>query len=56
MTLKGMITAENNKQLETIHQQLLKKHLEKQIPVNEATSKIMLPVFQSITHFTKIME
>ena len=32
------------------------KHLEKQIPVNEAALKIMLPVFQSTTHSAKIME
>ena len=32
------------------------KHLEKQIHVNEATSKIMLPVFQTATHSAKIME
>ena len=32
------------------------KHLNKQIPVNEATSKTMLPVFQSTTHSAKILE
>ena len=32
------------------------KHLEKQIPVNEATPKVMLPVLQSTTHLAKIME
>ena len=32
------------------------KHLEKQIPVNEAALKITLPVFQSTTHSAKIME
>ena len=32
------------------------KHLEKQIPVNEAALKIMLPVFQSTNHSAKIME
>ena len=32
------------------------KHLEKQVPVNEAALKIMLPVFHSTTHSAKIME
>ena len=46
--------SKNNKPIETIHSNL--KHLEKQIPVNEATSKIVLPVFQSTTHTAGIME
>ena len=32
------------------------KHLEKQIHLNDATSEIMLPVFQSTTHSAEIME
>ena len=32
------------------------KHLEEQIPINEATSKTMLPVFQSTTHSAKIIK
>ena len=50
MNLKGMMNSQLRQYISNL------KHLEKQIPVNEATSKIMLPVFQSITHSAKIME
>ena len=50
MNLKGMMNSQLRQYIISL------KHLEKQIPVNEATLKTMLPVFQSTNYSAKIME